>query len=333
VGARDFIAANPPYGVIVDYFLKAKLEGRNPVKITVTDKAGAKIREINGTAESGINRVAWDLRYDAPVRPDGQGGRGGAGEAEAQGEPGGAGPAARGPAGPGGPGGPAGPGSAAVPGAGGGAGGVGGFGFGGGRGPLVDPGDYTITVAAGGKSESKTAAVDEDPRVSMPAEDRAQRRQALDKLYAMARQADEGRRKILAIRTSLTALTDGWKKPAASKVPDEVKKAADDLLVKVKEVAGVFEMEREGQLGGAGPPLKYTPPPVNQKIGRLMGSIDSYSGPPTARQMGDIQQASAELEPGLAAVKKLEDEDVPRLNKMMADAGVPYISADVRPGR
>jgi photosystem II stability/assembly factor-like uncharacterized protein len=330
VGARDFIAPNPPYGVIVDYFLKAKLEGRNPVKITVVDKTGAKIREINGTAESGINRVAWDLRYDPPARPDGNRGAGEAG-GEAAGEPGGAGPAARGP---GGPGGAAGPGAGAG-GAGGGAGGGGGggFGFGGGRGPLVDPGDYTVTVSAGGKSESKTVAVEEDPRVSMSAEDRSQRHQALAKLYAMARQADEGRRKIVAIRTSLTALTDGWKRPAASKVPDDVKKSADALLVKVKEVAGTFEVEREGQLGSAGPPLKYTPPPVNQKIGRLMGSIDGYSGPPTARQLSDIQQASAELEPGLAAVKKLEDEDVPRLNKMLADAGVPYVTADARPGR
>src|SRR5580693_4496328 len=86
-GAREFLAPNPPYGVIVDYFLKTKQEGHNPVKITVTDKAGAKIREINGTAETGINRVAWDLRYDAPARPDGPGGFGGrGGAAEAGGE-------------------------------------------------------------------------------------------------------------------------------------------------------------------------------------------------------------------------------------------------------
>src|SRR5580700_605704 len=166
VGARDFLAPNPPYGVIVDYFLKTKLEGRNPVKITVTDKAGAKIREINGTAEPGINRVAWDLRYDAPARPDGPGGFGGrGGAAEAGGEtPGevGATPspnAVRGPAPAGGPG----------------LGGGGeGFGFGGGRGPLVDPGDYTISVAAAGKTESKTAAVEEDPRVTMSAEERTE---------------------------------------------------------------------------------------------------------------------------------------------------------------
>jgi len=99
----------------------------------------------------------------------------------------------------------------------------------------------------------------------------------------------------------------------------------------VKEVAGVFESQRGGQLGGAGPPLTYTPPPVNQKIGRLMGAIDGYSGAPTDRQLADIDQASAELEPALAVVKKLTDEDLPRLNKMMADAGVPYVTADTAP--
>ena len=102
----------------------------------------------------------------------------------------------------------------APPPAGAGCGGGEGFGFGGGRGPLVDPGDYTITIAAAGKTESKTAAVEEDPRVTMSAEDRTERRQAITKLYAMARQADEGRRKIVAIRTSLTTLTDAWKRPA-----------------------------------------------------------------------------------------------------------------------
>ena len=133
------------------------------------------------------------------------------------------------------------------------------------------------------------------------------------------------------MRTSLTNLTDSWKRPGAPKVPDSVKKAADDLLAKVKDVTPTFEVERDGQLGGAGPPLKYTPPPVNQKITRLMFSIDAYSAAPTARQMGDIDQASTELQEGLASVKKLSEEDLPRLNKMMAEAGVPYVSADAGP--
>lgn len=165
----------------------------------------------------------------------------------------------------------------------------------------------------------------------MSSQDRTQRRDALTKLYGMAKEADEGRRKIAALQTSLTGLTDGWKRPGAPQVPDNVKKAADDLLAKVKEVIGTFEVERTGQLGGAGPPLKYTPPPVNQKITRLMGGIDSFSAAPTAKQVEDMIAARAELDQGLAAVKKLTDEELPKLNKSMIDAGVPYITVETAP--
>ncbi len=156
----------------------------------------------------------------------------------------------------------------------------------------------------------------------------AQRRQAITKLYGMVREADTGRRKIVALRTSLTTLTDSWKRPGAPQVPDAVKKQADGMLASAKEVAGTFEVDRQGGLGDAGPPLKWTPSPVNQKIGRLMNTIDSYSGPPTARQLADIDVVSTELKEGLAAVNKLTDEDLPRLNKAMADAGVPYVTVD-----
>jgi hypothetical protein len=303
-GTREFIAANPPYGVVIDYYLKTKLEARNPVKITVTDKAGNKIRELNGPGEAGINRVNWDLRYDAPAQPPRVTPPGGAGEnAEAEAEAGGAGR-----------------------GGGGGGGGGGPFGFAN-RGPSVDPGEYSVAIAAAGKNESKAVAVEEDPRITLAAADRAKRRQALTRLYGMARDAETGRRKIVAIRTSLTTLTDSWKRPGASQPPEAVKKAADDLLARVKEVAGHFEVDRQGGLGSAGPPLTYTPPPLNQKIGRLMGSLDGYAAAPTDRQLTDIDLASAELAPALVSVNKLANEDVPRLNKMMAGAGVPYVSA------
>jgi hypothetical protein len=302
-GTREFIAANPPYGVVIDYYLKNKLEGRNPVKITVTDKAGNKIRELNGSGEPGINRVNWDLRYDAPAQPPPANPAASGAQPGENAEPEAAGGGGRGGGGGGGP-----------------------FGFGGNRGPLVDPGEYDVAIAAAGKNETKTVAVEEDPRITLSAADRAKRRQALTKLYGMAREAETGRRRIVAMRTSLTTLTDSWKRPGATQPSDSVKKAAEDLLVRVKEVAGLFEVDRQGGLGFAGPPLTYTPPPVNQKIGRLMGAIDGYAAAPTERQFTDIDQASAELGPALASVNKLANEEVPRLNKMMADAGVPYVN-------
>src|SRR5579872_2056763 len=180
-GANEYIASNPPYGVMIDYFLKSKPEGRN------------QIRQIMTTADAGINRADWDLRYDSPVQ-GGFGGRGAGG-----GGGGGRGGGGGGAADAGGPSAEAEPGETPAPGAGrggGGGGGGGGFGFGGGRGPMVDPGEYTVAVTVGGKTEKKTVAVEEDPRVTMSDQDRTQRREVVTKLYAMSKEAEEGRRKI-----------------------------------------------------------------------------------------------------------------------------------------
>ena len=111
-------------------------------------------------------------------------------------------------------------------------------------------------------------------------------------------------------------------------------KAADDLLAKAKKVSATFEAAgggrggRGGGGGGAGPPGAYTPPPVTQKITRLMFTIDGYSAAPTARQMADIEDCSAQLKKGLDEVNALWDE-VPKFNKLMADAGVQYFTVNL----
>jgi hypothetical protein len=56
-----------------------------------------------------------------------------------------------------------------------------------------------------------------------------------------------------------------------------------------------------------------------------MNAIDGYSSAPTSRQMADLAEASAQLQTGIAEVNRLWDE-VPKLNKTMQDAGVPYFA-------
>ena len=187
---------------------------------------------------------------------------------------------------------------------------------------MVDPGSYVVTVSAGGKTDSKTFTIEEDPRVQVSEDDRAKRRRVLTTLSGMTRDADAARRRIVGMNTSLIALTDGWKLPNAPAVPDSVKKAAADLMAKVKPVLATFEAAGGGGRGGGGP---FVPPPVTQKIARLMTSIDGYSAAPTARQMSDLNDASTELQAGIAEVNRLWEE-VPKLNKVMLDAGVPYFA-------
>ncbi|HKA00323.1 MAG TPA: hypothetical protein VKE70_27620 [Candidatus Solibacter sp.] len=330
---RNYYGTNPQSGLLLDYHLKAA----GPVQVAIKDGNGKQIRSINARGEAGANRLAWDMRMDpaVPVAGGGRGGRGGAGGGG--GAAGGGGRGGRGAAAgsenqafqapESGGGAPGEPGAEAAAGGGGGGGGGGFGGFG--RGSLVDPGRYTVTLTAAGKTETRTVMVEDDPRSTITADDRAKRRTAITRLSDMAKQADEARRKIVAMNTALTNLTDGWKRPGVT-VPDAARKAADDMAARIKPALAMFEPPRPAapaQLGAAGSRGPYTPPPVNQKITRLLGMIEGYAGGPTSKQMSEVEDCAALLAKGMAAVNPIFD-DFPKLNKALADAGLSYMTVD-----
>jgi hypothetical protein len=197
----------------------------------------------------------------------------------------------------------------------------------------VDPGEYVVTVAMGNAKDTRTMVVEEDPRVVFTAEDRAKRGQAVDALMAMTKQAAEPTRRATAMTTALTNLIASWSTLNAPPVPDAVKKAVEDLNARVKVAAAVFVAGggrggRGGGGGGAGAAPPFVPPPVSQKIQRLMGQIEGYTEAPTTRQLADLQVVQADLQKGIAEIDKLWDE-VPKLNKTMADAGVQYFTVNL----
>lgn len=75
-GHKWFAAPNPPYGAVINYYVKDK--PKDDVKVTITDNSGAVIRELKGPKEAGLNRIVWDLRLNPPAPPpEGQGEGGG----------------------------------------------------------------------------------------------------------------------------------------------------------------------------------------------------------------------------------------------------------------
>ena len=84
LGQKTYRGENPPDGAMITYFLKAQPSGE--VNMTVADKDGRVVRRMTRIPdEAGINRVSWDLRYDAT--PGATGGRGGGGGAAGTGAP------------------------------------------------------------------------------------------------------------------------------------------------------------------------------------------------------------------------------------------------------
>jgi photosystem II stability/assembly factor-like uncharacterized protein len=275
-----FLGPNPPDGVLIDFYLKSKPAKNQKVAITILDSAGKTVREIDDrNAQSGINRVNWDLRYNPPVKltPEQE-------QALAQG-----------------------------------------FFGGGARGPVADPGVYTVKVALGNDAQTQTVHVEQDPRVHITVADRAARHAAIMQLYSMYKTADDGQKLMAGLKKSLDDAVASWKKPDAPKVPAPIIAQAEALQKKVDALRPQF-ISAGGF--GAGGPLHYTPPPVPMRVGRLMLQMDSYSAAPTPPEKDELAALSQELDKDMAALHTLIDKDLASLNKALNQAGVPHITAE-----
>ncbi len=196
------------------------------------------------------------------------------------------------------------------------------------RGPKVEPGKYTIKIKAGTKEATQEVVVEDDPHIQLSPEDRAARRAALDQLYAMEKTAAKDRKTIQGLKDALSAARTQWKadagKPDAPKVPDEIQKAADELQKKVDKVAEKYIREREG-LGNAGPPFEWKPKPLPDQVQGLLQDLDGFAAAPGGQQKEKLAELSPLVSDASAQVKKLIDEDLAALNKKMNDAGIPHI--------
>ncbi|MBL8181737.1 MAG: hypothetical protein JNL64_08960 [Blastocatellia bacterium] len=315
---KMFYGQNPPNGAILNFYLKEPLAERENVSITIQDAGGQTVRTINCARPNP--------QATPQLQPGGGGGGGGFGF-------GGGGQqqctAAKGlnrfvwdlrsrPAGP----------QAPQGGAGGGPGGGGGFaaalanlGF------RVDPGDYTIKIKRGDTEMSKTVKVIDDPRIVFSAEDRAKKRAALNKLQPLVMQAGLAQASIVSIRTNVNAAIEGWKRPGAPQPPENVKKAAEELLKKIDAayVNWGTPPSLVSNISQAGPPLVELPTPLNQRVAQLIFAIEGTSAAPTVWEMSQIEILSAKIPPAVAEVRNLVTVDLAALNALMIEAKLPHI--------
>ena len=314
-GQKRFVGKNPPYGALLNYFLKdavpaeapktgneetgreagarparggresaaaegaAKAEGK--VKISVYDKGGKLVREFDGPGKAGVNRAHWDLRWNSPAVPTPE---------QEQ--------------------------AAAA-----------GFDFGP-QGPLAEPGEYTVKIKAGSKEGEQKLTVEEDPRMQMSAADHAARHEAIMQLYEMAKTTDKDRKTIEGIKGGLKAALEEWKKDKgkadAPKIPADIQKAAEELQKKVDSVAEKYAREQQG-LGNAGPPFEWKPEPLPQQVQSLQRDLDGFWAAPGGQQKDKLAELTPLVSEASGQVKKISEEDLPALNKKMNEAGIPHI--------
>ncbi len=67
-GHAMFFGENRPYGALLSYSLRAGNDTAK-IQIEVTDGSGTVVRETEGPARTGLNRIAWDLTRDGFESP------------------------------------------------------------------------------------------------------------------------------------------------------------------------------------------------------------------------------------------------------------------------
>lgn len=189
---------------------------------------------------------------------------------------------------------------------------------------MVEPGEYQIRLALGASQATRIIAVERDLRVKLTAEEQTGRSRAITELFEMAKAADAAERQIVALRTAVGNLREAWRQPDSPRIPDTLQKAVDDLEKKMNAI------EKAPAGRGGGIPGEYTPAPVSQRITTLLNAIDGYAFPPTSGQLAEIPRLRSEMADVDGKIRQLIDEDLPRLNKSMNDAGVPHLSVATR---
>jgi photosystem II stability/assembly factor-like uncharacterized protein len=67
IGDREYRGENPPYGALMTYYLKSRMDDNKDLRIDIYNKDKNLIRRIKDLpAEKGMNRVSWDLRETPP---------------------------------------------------------------------------------------------------------------------------------------------------------------------------------------------------------------------------------------------------------------------------
>jgi len=281
------VGANPPTGVIIDYFLKAA--PKDGLTLEILDSKGKVVRKLSSKkaaeggspdleefgielpgeklpSDAGLNRFVWNMRSEAP---------------------------------------------ATVPGA---------ISWGGRpTGPLVVPGTYQVKLTVGGKSYTASAEIQKDPRVNVSQADLEKQSELAMRIRDRVDAGHTAVNQIRSVRGQLDALK---KRLAADTSAKPILDAADALK---KKLDAVEEKIIQPKSKSGEDPLNY-PIQVADQLMALQGTVESADAAPTAQSYVVFDELNGRLEPQLAAWREIQSKDLAALNDLMKKNNVPAIA-------
>jgi len=302
-GTGEYSGQNSPYGAAISYYLNPAVAKDAKVRLSIVDAAGKEIAVPFAAREAGINRVYWNLREGAGAPPTPAGGmagmmgRGGIGGAMGGGQRGAA--------------------AGAI------AGGFGGRGGFGGGGVWALPGEYKAVLDVNGKKYETKVVVREDELHAVSMEDRK-----LAQRYAREAQdvAQKGRGLLQSLNSLGSQIDELASAVGGMKAADEaVRSQVKAVKGKIDALKAVYFVSPPGFTGYRKPILVAFRGGTAAELVQGITSGFGGMGAPTQTAIDQLSDFRAFLEPLLAKMKEITEKDVPGLNKLLAEKGMPYI--------
>ncbi len=281
------VGANPPSGVIIDYFLKSA--PKDAVQLEILDAKGKVVRTISSkkaaegaspdeeefgitrpgekpTTEEGLNRFVWDMRGEAPARVPGAVSWGG--------RP---------------------------------------------TGVLVAPGTYQIKLTVGGKPLTTSAEIQKDPRVNVSQADLEKQYELSTRIRDRVSAGHETVNQMRSVREQL----EGLKKRLGA--DSGAKAVLDSSEALKKKIDAVEEKVIQPKSKSGEDPLNC-PIQVADQLMALQGTVVSADVAPTAQSYVVFDELNARLETQLAAWRDVQSKDLVALNELMKKSNVEAIA-------
>ena len=102
-------------------------------------------------------------------------------------------------------------------------------------------------------------------------------------------------------------------------IPEEAHSAADSVFGTLDRLERTLSRKGglERRLGSAGPPPAGSPVPIYIRLNDLYSRLNGYTEAPNQEQRERLRGLSEELDGLLTRLKRLTEEDVPNLHRLM----------------
>jgi photosystem II stability/assembly factor-like uncharacterized protein len=284
------VGANPPTGVVIDYYLKTA--AKDGITLEILDTKGKLLRKYSSKkaaegaspdeeefglsrqgeslpAEAGLNRFVWNMRQDDPAKVPGAitwGGRP--------------------------------------------------------QGPLVVPGNYQVKLTVNGKSYTVPVELQKDPRISASQADLEKQAELAGRIRGRVSAGHEAVNQIRSVRAQLDSLK---KRLGADANAKPVLDAAEDLK---KKMNAVEEKIIQPKSKSGEDPLNYPIQTADQLLA-LQGTVESADAAPTAACYTVFDELNGRLDVQLAAWRDLQSKDLAALNALIQKNNIPAVAPAV----